>query len=101
MKIQISNFSPHQTAKVFAILIAVSLVIFMIPFSLMVSLMPGPVGPDGNPVNMGLPFGAMFLIMPLIQAVFGYLMIAFGCWIYNKLFGKIRGIEFEFEEKNV
>jgi len=101
MKVQISKFSSHQTAKVFAILMAASFLLFMVPFALMTSLMPSPMGPDGRPVNVVFPFGMMIFIMPIIQGVFCYIMIRIGCWVYNKLFGKIGGIEFEFEEKNV
>ena len=101
MKIQISKFSPHQTAKVWAILFAISMLIFFIPFSLIALLMPGPVGPDGQPVSMGFPFGIMFIVMPIVQAILGYLVVLFGCWIYNKMYGKIGGIEFEFKETSV
>ena len=98
MKVQIKNFSPHQTAKVFAILIVVSMLLIMIPMSLIVSFGPAPVDQSGNEINVGFPFGMMFLVMPIIQGLFGYLMIRVGIWVYNKLYARIGGIEFEFED---
>lgn len=39
--------------------------------------------------------GVIFLLMPVLMVVFGYLFVALSCWIYNKVAGKIGGIEFE------
>jgi hypothetical protein len=97
VKVQVKNFSTHQTAKVFAILMAVSSLLFIIPFSLMGMLVPTSIDAEGNAVGTGA-FNAIFLIMPVFQGVFGYIMMRFGMWVYNKLTPRIGGIEFEFEE---
>ena len=39
-----------------------------------------------------------FLIMPVFQGIFGYLMVRLGLWVYNKLSPRIGGFEFEIEE---
>ena len=100
MQVQISRFSPHQTAKVFAILMALSSLIFMLPFALMTYMMPGPMDASGHPVNVTFPFGTMAIFMPIAQGIMGYLMVLFGTWLYNKLYTSIGGIEFELNERN-
>jgi hypothetical protein len=91
MKVQVKNFSTHQTAKVFAILMAVTSLLFMIPFiliSLLASSTEGYIG----------AFSFMFILMPIFQGVFGYIIMRFGMWVYNKITPRVGGIEFEFEE---
>ena len=47
----------------------------------------------------GLKFpGIMFLFMPIIMAVFGFLGVALFSWIYNIIASKVGGVEFELEE---
>ncbi|WP_340680923.1 hypothetical protein [Paraglaciecola sp.] len=91
MKIQIKNFSTHQTAKVFAVLMAVTSLLFMLPFFL--------ISMFANDTTMHADgFGMLFLFMPLVQGLFGYLVMRFGMWIYNKITSRVGGIEFEFEQ---
>jgi hypothetical protein len=86
MKQQIARFSPHQNGKVFGVLTAVSSLIFIVPMVLVFSFsMPKGAGPSGF----------MFLLMPFLYLLFGYLSVALGCWIYNHLFKHIGGIEFD------
>ncbi|WP_438863641.1 hypothetical protein [Neptunicella sp.] len=91
MKVQVKRFSTHQTAKVFAVLMAVTSLLFMIPFMLLSMFAGGDSGQFGVSVSM-------FIIMPFFQGVFGYIMVRFGMWIYNKITPRVGGIEFEFEE---
>jgi len=99
MKVQIKQFSTHQTAKVFAILMAVTSLLFIIPFGLLSMFTATPTDLNGNTLNT-ISIFPMFLIMPIVQGVFGYIMMRFGMWLYNKLTKHIGGIEFEFEEVN-
>lgn len=96
MKVQVKRFSSHQTAKVFAILMAITSLIFIVPFSLIALFSPASVDANGNEVSFS-GFSLVFLIMPIFQGVMGYIMVRFGMWIYNKLTPHIGGIEFEFE----
>ena len=93
MKLQISRFSTHQTAKVFALLMAASSLIFVIPFILISMLSPAPENSDFPTIG----FSLVFLIMPIFQGLMGYIMVRFGLWVYNLLSPKIGGIEFEYE----
>jgi hypothetical protein len=86
MKTRIERMSPHQNGKVFAIMMAVSSLVFLVPFV----LLAGAAAPKG----MGLPM-FMILLLPLMYLVLGYLMVALGCWIYNILVRFTGGIEFE------
>ena len=86
MKQQVKRFSPHQNGKVFAVLMAVTSLIFVVPFMLFASAM--------GPKDSGPPF--FFLaVFPFMYLVMGYLMVAAGCAAYNFFFKYIGGIEFE------
>jgi ABC-type multidrug transport system fused ATPase/permease subunit len=95
MKKQIRRISPHQNGKVFAVLMAISSLIFVIPMSVIMFLaMPGP-DQYGSPANF------MFLLFPFIYLVLGYLGTAFVSLIYNYLFRFIGGFEFEFNDEDM
>jgi len=93
MKIQIKRFSPHQNAKVLAVLMAVSSLVLFVPLYILFSLVP-PV--DGQP----RPPAFMLLVFPLIYLVMGYIMVAIGCAIYNLVCRYTGGIEYETEDKS-
>lgn len=86
MKKQIERFSPHQNAKVFAVLMAVSSLVFVLPFILIAA----PFAPE----SAGMSALAV-LAFPFIYLVFGYVSVTIGCWVYNLLFPYIGGIEFQ------
>lgn len=87
MKQQIARLSPHQNGKVFAVLMAVASLVFLIPFLLfMAAVMPAGQRP---------PMFMMVIVMPVMYLVIGYLSVAVGCLLYNALFKFIGGIEFE------
>jgi hypothetical protein len=87
MKQQISRLSPHQNGKVFGILLAVVCLVFLVPVMLMVTSM-------APPGNKG-PMLFMFIFMPVLYLVFGYLMTVVGCALYNFMFKYAGGIEYE------
>lgn len=97
MKKQIKRLSPHQNGKVFGVLMAASSLIFLLPMFLMMSLSMPSVDQHGNPVDFPK---FIFLIMPVVYLVFGYVFVAIGCWIYNNLVKYIGGIEFVLEDKS-
>lgn len=86
MKQQVSRLSPHQNGKVLAILMAVSSLVFIVPFSLFMMA----AGPKGSG-----PAGFMMLFMPLFYLAVGYVMVAVSCWFYNWMVQFTGGIEFE------
>lgn len=86
MKQQIARFSPHQNGKVFAVLLAVSSLVFVMPFILLAYAM--------GPAQARPPL--LFLLgMPVMYLVMGYVMVAIGCAVYNALYKHLGGIEFE------
>lgn len=97
MKIQISRFSTHQTAKVFALLMAASSLLFMIPFILISLFASVSSFSEDSEFSMTV-FSGVFLFMPVFQGLMGYFMVRFGLWVYNVLSPKIGGFEFEYEK---
>lgn len=87
MKIQIRRFSVHQNAKVFAVMMAISSLVFAVPFFLLAS--------SFGPKPAGFPSGIFILLLPLMYLVMGYISVAIGCWVYNLLARLTGGIEFE------
>ena len=92
MKKQIKRFSPHQNAKVFAVLMAVGCLPMFLPM-MAISFFAMPAeDAQGNAVNF--PY-MIFLVFPFLYLVFGYISIVIGCWLYNIFFKVIGGIECE------
>lgn len=96
MKIIIKRFPPHQNAKVFAVLTAITSLVFLVPMAIVMSLTFPEADQQGNPINF--PFGT-FLLMPILYLVLGYISAFIGASIYNYLYGLIGGLEFETPEK--
>lgn len=86
MKTTINRFSPHQNGKVFAVLMAVSSLIFVLPFMLIATI--------AAPPGQGFPM-LMVIAFPVIYLVLGYVFVAAGCWFYNIMVKYTGGIEFE------
>ncbi|MDQ6630018.1 MAG: hypothetical protein M3Z29_16460 [Pseudomonadota bacterium] len=86
MKQQIARLSPHQNAKVAAVMMAVSSLILAVPFLLIASAF--------SPVGRGAPLWGI-IVIPLVYLVFGYIFMVIGCAIYNVLVPFTGGIEFE------
>lgn len=93
MKNQIVRLSPHQNGKVFAVLMALSSLLFVVPMAISMSFMPAGVDVHGNPIAQ--PPVVMFLLFPVMYLVMGYIMVAVGCVFYNFMFKYIGGIEYE------
>lgn len=86
MKKQIRRLSPHQNGKVFGILMAIATLPMLIPFWGMAFFIPDD-GMNETPMFI-------FFIFPIVYLIFGYLSVAFGCFVYNTLFRFIGGFEF-------
>ncbi|MEP6739988.1 MAG: hypothetical protein ABJA61_06385 [Caldimonas sp.] len=86
MKQQVARFSPHQNGKVIAVLMAVTSLIFILPFFLLASAF------GAN--QAGMPIWAVF-ILPIIYLIFGYISVAIGCLLYNVVVPFVGGIEYE------
>lgn len=97
MKIQIARLSPHQNAKVFAVLMALASLVFAVPMFFAFMYMPPGVDAHGNPIPSPPAFVA--LLFPLFYLVVGYLMVRVACWFYNVMFKYVGGIEYEVREQ--
>jgi uncharacterized membrane protein len=86
MKVRILRFSPHQNAKVIAILMAVSSLIFAVPMMVITGIFA--------PKEAGFPF-TMTILIPFFYLIFGYISVAISCLVYNLLAKYTGGIEFE------
>lgn len=90
MKKQIERLSPHQNGKVVAVLMAVSSLVFLAPLMLLAAAF----SPKGAGPGIG-----MLIIMPVFYLVFGYIMVAASCWVYNKMVRHVGGFEYETASK--
>jgi hypothetical protein len=86
MKQQVARFSPHQNGKVIAVLMAVTSLIFLLPFYLLASAF--------GMGHAAMPFWSL-LVLPVVYLIFGYVGVAIGCLLYNVLVPVIGGIEYE------
>ncbi len=85
MKQQIQRLSPHQNAKVMAVVMALSSFVFITPFFLIAGFTA--------PGNQGPPWW-MFALAPAMYFVVGYLMVLVACGLYNFMYPYIGGIEY-------
>lgn len=92
MKRRIRKISPHQTAKVFAVLYLIMGLIFAVVAYALKSLVP-VVGEQGAQMST-----AFILLMPILYAVIGYVSTAVACGVYNMVSGWVGGIEITVEE---
>ena len=86
MKQQISRLSPHQNAKVAAVLSAIASLIFAVPFFLLSSL----AGAEAKGMPMWLAF-----ILPVFYLVVMYITTVIACALYNVVVPMIGGIEYD------
>lgn len=93
MKIQIKRFPLHQNAKVFAVLMALRLLVFAVPAFIAFSFIPTLEGQNAPPA-------VMLLLFPTFYLVFGYLMISIGCALYNWVAKYMGGLEYETGSKD-
>lgn len=96
MKKQIRRISPHQNAKVFAILMAISSLAFVVPMFIALYSVTPQVDQHGNQVVFQK---YLFAAFPLIYLIFGYLSTLIGCSIYNFMFRFIGGFEIEMNDQ--
>jgi len=86
MKTRIEKLSLHQNGKVMAVLMAVSSLVFVLPFMLIATA--------AAPRGSGFPLG-MVIALPVLYLVLGYLFVVIGCWFYNLVVRYTGGLEFE------
>lgn len=99
MKIQIKRLSPHQNAKLLAILMGICSLCYVIPLTIAVGYFDinWELQSDGTLIEHGPPAIA-YLALPIIYLLVTYLSVLVGCFIYNVLAKRLGGIEFEFVE---
>ena len=85
MKQQIARFSPHQNAKVMAVMWAVVSLIFLVPIFLLASLFGA---------GQSMPIW-MIIVLPLFYLIVGYICVVIGCALYNVIVPFTGGIEYE------
>lgn len=85
MEQRIRRIAPGQTAKVLGILYVILGALFMPFFLIAAALSPGETG-------FGIGFA---LAMPIVYGVFGAIMVAIFCALYNLVAGWVGGIEVE------
>jgi apolipoprotein N-acyltransferase len=85
---RIYRLSPHQNGKVMGILWATVSLTFMVMLAVFFWTIPTREGVEPMPVWF-------LIVLPLFYFVMTYLMTALMCWVYNLLFSRSGGLEFE------
>ena len=89
-RMRVRRFSVVQTANVAAVLYLVLFGIFLVPAGLISGLAGGVLG---NNVS-----GIFLIFVPILYAVFGWIVVALACLLYNLVAGWIGGVEFTLED---
>jgi hypothetical protein len=89
MKKQITRISVVQTSKVVALLYAIISLIYTIIGAFMVAF-----GSKGIKA-----MGMVYVFMPIIMLILGFLMMLLFCWLYNVVAKWVGGIEVTIEQK--
>lgn len=89
---RVKRFGVLQTSKVGAIIIFLTTLIILVPIGILAMI-------GGTISGKLFPFagGFIFFILPFVYGIFGFIMTAISCLIYNVIAGRIGGIELEFE----
>jgi len=90
--------SPHQNAKVFGVLMAISTLVFAVPMFFVFLNMPTGLDAQGNQIDV--PSAWFVLLFPLLYLFMSYIMVTIGCWLYNFMFKYIGGFEYEARNNN-
>ncbi len=85
MKQRVARLSPHQNAKVMAIMSAVTSLILAVPLLLLASTFNG---------GHGAPLWGI-IVFPVVYLVVGYVFTVIACAIYNLLVPLTGGIEYD------
>lgn len=101
MKIQIKRFSPHQNAKLLAVLMGICSLIYVIPMLIFMAYfdLNLETHSDGTANEHGSAL-LLYLLLPILYLLLTYLSVIVGCFIYNLIAGRLGGIEFELVEIN-
>ena len=86
---EIKSFEIFQTAKVVAVIYAITAAIFGVFFAFMALI-------QGHP---GRALQAL-IFFPILYAVASFIGTAFLCWLYNEVADRIGGVKFEMTPQN-
>lgn len=93
---RITYIAPHKSALTASLVFAITSLVFILPLVVITMLFPGT-DQNGEPLDAGFPV-LMFLAMPVVYLVFGYLSTLFVAWCYNKIAKFTGGITYETSE---
>lgn len=91
MQIKVLKFDTHKAALTMASIFAISSLLFLIPFILIIpSAMNRADGVNGS-AEMMVGMISTLIFMPVFYFIFVYLGVRFGAWVYNKIVGATGG----------
>lgn len=101
MQIKILKFDTHKAALTMASVFALSSLLFLIPFMLIIPLTMQ--GADDVNRDFSVMMSRMIfplILMPVLYFIFTYLGVRFSAWVYNKIAGATGGFVFTVEMEN-
>ncbi|MGO9095286.1 MAG: hypothetical protein ACLQGV_08685 [Bryobacteraceae bacterium] len=87
---EIKSFGVFQNAKFAAVMYLVISAVIVVPLTFIMMAVGG---------NRANPFGMLFLLLPILYAIIGFIFTAIGCWVYNLIASMVGGIEVEIVAK--
>ncbi len=88
---QIKSFGILQTAKFAGVLYVVMTAIFAIPSGIVGALVAVIAGKPEGLISL------LFIVLPIFYGIFGFLMVALMCWLYNVVAARMGGVEIELQ----
>jgi hypothetical protein len=95
MQLELRRVSPIRAANTLALLYALSMLIFMVPFFVIFSLVPEPTNANLQAPYMFPTFRWLLVAQPVFGLVFGWFSGLIGSYIYNLIATRLGGLQIE------
>ena len=91
------RIDPMSLAKVYAVVVAVMMLVFALPAGCMMSMVGSLTGEGAGAFGAGMGF-FLLILYPLFGLILGFISGFLVAWVYNLVAERIGGVELEFDE---